>query len=505
MEYVEHQGEKYLSINACEYVKAHTDALLVGSKFASVTARKGKVGERIDTKMNNGLEETKNFVTYDTATGEPSWVVTQASGEQMVVEDAKYRNLYEVQDVKEGEVVKPSGKYRPMVRVNENVALMTSWGELQYIKAGGVLVVIDSKDIYGIQKTEFEGSYNVIENADAKALFEENLSKVATSSRKPTIFLSVAYPYENLDNQNFMKQVIKYVNSKGLKAVNIRRIEENNLSLINEISKALKESDGILSLAFNKGGDSTSPFIQIENTLALSLNLSNLMIVPSNVKKEGVLYDSKNLCEIKNEKDLFANENNEIIENLDKFIEDVANRFANKINDKDLAKFKEGLVNLQSANMTKKELVEYLERFYRVKDKKFSFNDVYVKRQTIIKATVIEESGFYKTQEGNIYLNKGDFLVDDIDGNVLPYHIKEEEFKARYVKMQGREDAYISKVIPTVAMSKGDKMEVYNLANTNDVYDMDKGRFKLGYQTLYDYILGLESELALNDDNIKEL
>ena len=94
MEYELHEGEQYLVIDSLEYVKQRMDSAFVGSKFAGITARKGYVGEKVKTIMKNGLTETVNVVTYDAETGEPDWVVTQESGEQMVVTDKKFKSLY---------------------------------------------------------------------------------------------------------------------------------------------------------------------------------------------------------------------------------------------------------------------------------------------------------------------------------------------------------------------------------------------------------------------------
>ena len=503
--YISHEGENFLVINAKDYCLARQDQLFVGSKFASVTARKGRVGEKIKTIMPDGLTETTNVVSYDASTGEPDWVVTQASGEQMVVNDTKYNNLYEVQNIAENQTIKPSGKYRPMIRVNENIALKTSWGEIQYIKAGGVLVIIDSNDIYGIQKQQFESSYNIIEGADAQKLFNENLNKQSVS-RLPTIFLSVAYPYENKDNQNFMKQVISYINSKGIKAINIRKIEGDNANLINEISSALKDSEGILSLAFNKGGNQTSPFIQIESALACSMNLENLMIVPKDIRRDGMLYDQNmhgKIYEIQDEKNLFSVQNKHIVESIDNFAEEIIKRYKLKINNKDLAKFKNGLAKIENSGLTKAQIVSFLKNFYNVHHKNFDFNNIYVKRPTQIKAMMITQSGVYETKDGKVYLNKGDFLVLDATNTAKPYSVKQEEFIARYIKVNGKQDTYIPKLIPTIANKKNDKIEIFGLIDPEDVYCIDKSEFALKYQSLEEYILGLQEEIST--ENINEL
>ena len=497
MEYETHEGEQYLVINPQEYVKHRTDQCFVGSKFSSITARKGYVGEKIKTIMKNGLTETVNVVTYDAETGEPDWVVTQESGEQMIVTDKKFKSLYQTEPVAEGEVIKPSGKYRPMVFVDENVCLKTSWGEMQYIKKGGVLVTLSSDDIYGIQETEFFGSYTVIYDVDGTQMLEENLSKTADTKKMPTVFLSVAYPYDSKEDQAFMKEVIQYVNSKGIKAINVKKIEESNINLVNEIINCLQKCDGVLSLAFNKGENRTSPFIQIETALAQSLNLTNLMIVPDSVKKEGMLFSDNvdgKIQIIGYGKSLFDESNSHIRKALDELCEEIASRYSFQIEKSDLAQFRSGLFDTEKVDETKNNIVQFLKNFYKV-DEDINLNNIFVKRPTKIKAVIIEEDGDYETKNGTTKLKKGDFLITDIDGKV--YSVGKKEFEMRYMKANGEENTYVSKLIPTIAHKKGDNVEVCAMSDMADKYEMSKERFAMGYQSLQDYII----DLTLTNDN----
>lgn len=66
--------------NITEYVKdkikTRTLILYEAVKVAKVQARRGIIGEKIVTKMANGLEETKNIVRIDEEKGKPGWIVT---------------------------------------------------------------------------------------------------------------------------------------------------------------------------------------------------------------------------------------------------------------------------------------------------------------------------------------------------------------------------------------------------------------------------------------------
>lgn len=499
-----HDGKKYRVINSKDYVIEHRDQMFTAYKTSNVTARKGRVGEVVETVMKNGMRETKNIVSYDPVTGEPDWVVTQANGEQMIVTDSKYRSLYYVADAKPGQEVKPVPLNRPMLKVDENVCLVTSWGEMQYINAGGVLVTLASNDIYGIQQEEFEKTYQTVENVDAKPIFDENI-QIVVDSNKPKIFLSVAYPYENENNQQILKDIVRYINSKGIMAINVRKIQESNVNLVREISGTLEKCEGILSLAFNKGQNKTSPFIHIENSLASTMNLANMVIVPLDVDKDGVLYDDNNdsTVDINAEKSLYDPENAGVLKEIDKFIEQVTKRYNLKINDKDLARFKSGLLNVDKTDQTRDQIVEFLKAFYQVKDLDFSMRNVFVKRPTQIKAVVVKQSGVYETKDGLIELKEGDFLVMDSNNNVKPYAVKQEQFNLRYTKVVGTEDTYVTKLAPVVATKSGDQVKICPLVDTTDIYYNKKEEFAAKYETLEDYILNLQ--VSLDNSNVNNL
>ncbi len=50
-----------------------------------------------------------------------------------------------------------------VVELQENVRFQAPWGEEMRIRAGGVLVIKDSGDIYGIQREEFQDTYEYID------------------------------------------------------------------------------------------------------------------------------------------------------------------------------------------------------------------------------------------------------------------------------------------------------------------------------------------------------
>lgn len=127
-------------------------------KSARIHARQGVLGEEIITKMANGLEETRNTVTADEKTGEPGWVVTNPDGEEYIVADSTFKDKYEI-DPENPEQYKPKGKPVLSASINEHIQFDAPWGKIMKIEAGGSLILNGPKDIYGIQKAEFENTY----------------------------------------------------------------------------------------------------------------------------------------------------------------------------------------------------------------------------------------------------------------------------------------------------------------------------------------------------------
>lgn len=490
-----HDGEHFKVIDPKKFCIENKDKAFVAIKVSNITARQGFVGEEVTTILKNGMRETENIVSYDTQTGEPDWIVTQATGEQMIVTDSKFKYLYNSTNSKPGTEITPVPQNRPIITLDESVCFVAPWGELQYIKKGGKLICLASNNIYGIQADEFNSSYKVIPSADAKEILDENLLKIENSN-KPKMFISIAYPYDDTKSQEFMKEVIRYINEKGILAINVRKINDKNVNLVAEISKNLENCEGILSLAFNKGEHRTSPFIHIETSLATAINLANLMLIPKDVKREGVLFEDNldgNIVSFHSDKSLFSPENKEILEKLDNLISQIFKRFKYKLSDKSLSKFKNGLLDLQSSKETRQRLVEYIKAFYQVKNLSFYLKDVFVKRPTQIKAMAVEKAGVYETQDGLVELKAGDYLVMDINEEAKPYSVKKEQFEARYIKVNGEENLYITKLIPVIAKINESKVEITSLIDTTDIYSNDIQRFNFAYQTLEDYIKNIKT------------
>ncbi len=125
------------------------------AKTARVQAHPGKPGEKIVTKMKNGLEETTNIVQ------EGDMVLTNPDGEQYIVKKETFEKKYEI-DPENPKQFRPKGGAQEFITVTEDIEFTAPWGEKMTILAGGALNISgrDSGDIYGIQKDEFNSTYD---------------------------------------------------------------------------------------------------------------------------------------------------------------------------------------------------------------------------------------------------------------------------------------------------------------------------------------------------------
>lgn len=131
-------------------------------KFGRITARVGKLGEKIVTVMANGLKETENTVTAD-ENGNLGWVVTALTGEQYIVTDKVFKSKYEKVEGTENEF-KPVWNPITAAQIKESISFTATWGELQNLAANGYLVFNkDFSDIYGVQKDEFLKTYEEVQ------------------------------------------------------------------------------------------------------------------------------------------------------------------------------------------------------------------------------------------------------------------------------------------------------------------------------------------------------
>ena len=129
--------------------------VISAKKTAVIQARQGTVGEVVTTD----IDKTTNVVKLDDETGRPGWVVTNPGGEEYIISDSKFSELYEAAD-KPGEYAKKA--IQLLVPCEKTVEFEPSWGGSFTIEAGGYFTINGYQEIAGIQKDAFEQTYIII-------------------------------------------------------------------------------------------------------------------------------------------------------------------------------------------------------------------------------------------------------------------------------------------------------------------------------------------------------
>lgn len=132
--------------------------VISAKKTAIVQARQGTVGEVVTTD----IDKTTNVVKLDDETGRPGWVVTNPGGEEYVLSDSKFSELYEETD-KPGEYAKKA--IQLLVPCEKTVEFEPSWGGSFTIEAGGYFTIDGYQDIAGIQKDVFKQTYGIVSHS----------------------------------------------------------------------------------------------------------------------------------------------------------------------------------------------------------------------------------------------------------------------------------------------------------------------------------------------------
>ena len=124
-------------------------------KCARVRARQATRAEEVASVMEDGFRETRN----EARPGD--YIVQNPSGEEYVTAKDTFEERY--RQTEQQNVYEPISPPVKVVELDENVCFEAPWGEEMRIRAGGVLILRDSGEIYGIQRDEFQKTYEYID------------------------------------------------------------------------------------------------------------------------------------------------------------------------------------------------------------------------------------------------------------------------------------------------------------------------------------------------------
>lgn len=144
--------------------------IFLAKKSSRIIAREGILGEEIKTFVENGTLETINTVKENK--NHIDIIVTNANPDGSPIIDINgntntyilpfetFDKKYEFDFKSEyGNIYKPKGGAQKFVEIPDNIEILASWGEKQFLKKGSFLNISNYEDIYGIAKEEFLKTY----------------------------------------------------------------------------------------------------------------------------------------------------------------------------------------------------------------------------------------------------------------------------------------------------------------------------------------------------------
>ena len=147
--------------------------IFLAKKSSRIIARDGILGEEIKTFVENGTVETINKVKE--ANGQIDVVITNANIDGSPIIDKNgnmntyiipfetFDKKYEFDfESKYGNIYEPKGEAQKFVEISEDIEILASWGEKQYLKSGSFLNISNKEDIYGIAREEFLKTYKKV-------------------------------------------------------------------------------------------------------------------------------------------------------------------------------------------------------------------------------------------------------------------------------------------------------------------------------------------------------
>jgi hypothetical protein len=169
--------EEFLRVDVRDYVNsgiANGDlAPFWAIKYGRVRARRGTVGEVVNTYTDRGILERENVVKIDSITGNPGWIITKCTpdGEvlideygnknEWIMEDSDFIQEY-VLDSNLDSVFKSVDGPQLFVQVLTDMVMVQGDREM-HVECGGYINITDFSSCYVISERDFNDTYRVMD------------------------------------------------------------------------------------------------------------------------------------------------------------------------------------------------------------------------------------------------------------------------------------------------------------------------------------------------------
>ena len=168
----------FIRVDVKDYVYTGIDSgdlvPFLAIKYGKVRARRGLLGEVVNTYTDGGILERENMVEVDSVTGRMGWVLTKcnADGEviideygnknEWIMSDSSFCEEYQLDSSLDG-VYKSVDGPQLFVQVLTDITMVQGDKEMN-IEAGGFINITDMEHCYGISDRDFDDTYRVLED-----------------------------------------------------------------------------------------------------------------------------------------------------------------------------------------------------------------------------------------------------------------------------------------------------------------------------------------------------
>ena len=169
--------EDFIRVDVRDYVNKGIEngdlAPFWAIKYGRVRARRGTVGEVVNTYTDGGILERENTVKVDPQTGNTGWIITKCSPDGDVIID-EYGNknewIMEDSDFIQEYVLDPNvdGVFKSVDGPQLFVQVLTDMVMVQgdkemHVECGGYINITDFSSCYAISERDFNDTYRVMD------------------------------------------------------------------------------------------------------------------------------------------------------------------------------------------------------------------------------------------------------------------------------------------------------------------------------------------------------
>lgn len=147
------------------------EGLNIAQKTVKVKARKGVVGEQVDTRPRVE-RDGKIYVigeTKGTVKVEGSMIVTNPDGEEYIIKPDVFNQKYIA--TSEVGVYMPVSKPVQYLIIDKDISFTAPWGETMYATKGSSIIVASFTDIYAVTNEAFKKTYSQVRQNNSEKEF----------------------------------------------------------------------------------------------------------------------------------------------------------------------------------------------------------------------------------------------------------------------------------------------------------------------------------------------